>query len=322
MALLSPYRTLRLVPVTSDTICPLHSSHLCHFLSDEEAQWVVTEAETFTVSGGGDWLTDRHAQYATTDFAVEDCPTLRNWWNPRIEETVLPTLAKLYDVARSDLELDDLFIVKYEASEAADAGLGGERGGGGAAAAGGGGERPSRATQDRLANHHDDTLLSFSVLLSDPHRDFEGGGTSFAASDWMKEEQGGEVDFRSVVEEVDAFDESRLIDVVKPAGRGDLFCHCGRLLHGGAAVTRGKRTLLVGFVHVGGGRANREAYMDYLCSMGRLRHAKRLAASPKLRGHMAFSRFADSPVQAAEQAQLEVRVIADSYSYSYYYYYY
>ena len=223
MALLSPYRTLRLVPVTSDTICPLHSSHLCHFLSDEEAQWVVTEAETFTVSGGGDWLTDRHAQYATTDFAVEDCPTLRNWWNPRIEETVLPTLAKLYDVARSDLELDDLFIVKYEASEAADAGLGGGRGGGAGEA---GGERPSRATQDRLANHHDDTLLSFSVLLSDPHRDFEGGGTSFAASDWMKEEQGGEVDFRSVVEEVDAFDESRLIDVVKPAGRGDLFCHC------------------------------------------------------------------------------------------------
>ena len=41
-----------------------------------------------------------------------------------------------------------------------------------------------------------------------------------------------------------------LVDVVRPARQGDLFAHCGRLLHGGAPVTKGKRLLLVGFVHV------------------------------------------------------------------------
>ena len=224
LGVITPYRTLRLVPVTNDAPSPLHSSHLCHFLSAEDAQWVIDEAEAFAGGGSGGggaeegtWLTDRHAQYATTDFAVEDCPSLREWWMPRIRSTVLPTLATLFEVAERDLEVDDLFIVKYEAnddveeattksdrssgSSSSSSSSGGGGGGSGSSGnsgnTGGDGSGDPPRKQDRLKEHYDDTLLSFSVLLSDPAA-FAGGGTSFSASDWVEE---GE-DFRAVVEEV------------------------------------------------------------------------------------------------------------------------
>jgi hypothetical protein len=225
LGVLTPYRTLRLVPVTNDAPSPLHSSHLCHFLSAEDAQWVIDEAEAFAGGGSGGggaeegtWLTDRHAQYATTDFAVDDCPSLREWWMPRIRSTVLPTLATLFEVAERDLEVDDLFIVKYEAnddveeattksdsssgsSSSSSSSSGGGGGGSGSSGnsgnTGGDGSGDPPRKQDRLKEHYDDTLLSFSVLLSDPAA-FAGGGTSFSASDWVEE---GE-DFRAVVEEV------------------------------------------------------------------------------------------------------------------------
>ena len=103
--------------------------------------------------------------------------------------------------------------------------------------------------------------------------------------------------------------------------QGDLFAHCGRLLHGGAPVTKGTRLLLVGFAHVTGGLEQRDAYEEYLVAMGRLRHARRLASTKRLRNHRAFRALADPAFQQAAQAQLEYEYASsalrhDAYSYS------
>ena len=76
------------------------------------------------------------------------------------------------------------------------------------------------AHQDRLPLHRDGNLLSFSILLSEPGIDFAGGGLRFAC-----------------LPEPDI-------------GCGDLTTHCGKLLHEAVAITRGRRFVLVGFVHV------------------------------------------------------------------------
>jgi hypothetical protein len=91
---------------------------MCNWLSPEDAAWMVTEAESFSAKRGG-WSTDRHGQFPTTDFAVEACPTLNRHLQPRLQEQVLPLLAELYGLKAHDLDIDDLFFVKYEAGKQA-----------------------------------------------------------------------------------------------------------------------------------------------------------------------------------------------------------
>mmetsp|Transcript_27276 Transcript_27276/g.60973 ORF Transcript_27276/g.60973 Transcript_27276/m.60973 type:complete len:339 (-) Transcript_27276:53-1069(-) len=269
-AALTPYRSFDLVPTTDDPRSPLHAAHCCTLLSEEEASWVVREAESFAKARGG-WATDRHGQFPTTDFALESCAPLREYFDPLLERTVLPGLAKLYNLGRMDLEVDDLFVVKYEATGA----------------------------QASLAPHYDDTLLSFSVLLSDPKEDFDGGGTRFPAALWG---------VRGEACDNDGVGYQRT-EVLQPDARGDLVAHCGRLTHEGLRVTRGARYLLVGFVNVKRGRCDPEAYAEYLVGMGRLTHARRLArvlgaSSP------AFASRGRDPFQRDARAQLEYQYLA------------
>ena len=73
--------------------------------------------------------------------------------------------------------------------------------------------------QPGLELHRDSQSFSFNVGISD---DFEGGGTRFET----------------------------LGQTVKMDGVGNMLMHCGRMLHGGTAVTAGLRYILVGFVQV------------------------------------------------------------------------
>lgn len=72
--------------------------------------------------------------------------------------------------------------------------------------------------QRDLRVHTDGSVFSFNVLLNEP-TDFDGGGTIFEASGLT----------------------------VKPS-RGTAIGHSGRVRHGGVAISRGERYLLVGFV--------------------------------------------------------------------------
>lgn len=115
---LKPYRTLRLVPQSDDASSPLHAAHICSWLSAEDAAWMVAEAETFAATRGG-WSTDRHGQFPTTDFAVDTCRVLDRFLQPRLRGQVLPLLAELYGLKTHELDIDDLFFVKYEAGKQA-----------------------------------------------------------------------------------------------------------------------------------------------------------------------------------------------------------
>ena len=75
--------------------------------------------------------------------------------------------------------------------------------------------------QHSLPLHRDKYSLSFNVLLSDPSW-FEGGGTRLET----------------------------LGVTVQPEQAGDVFMHCGQMLHGGATVTKGVRYILVAFVEI------------------------------------------------------------------------
>ncbi len=188
----------------------LWSVRVFHLLSATTARLIVHLAETHASAIGG-WRTTRHAHFPTTDFALEaqSCaPTMRaldDLVRPIVNTVVLPTLALHYQCAEV-LTVRDLFLVRYEASTAA------------------------APTQDRLPLHRDGNLLSFSIMLSEPGVDFDGGGLRFVS-----------------VGPRDGFGDRQPIAGV---GCGDLTLHCGKLLHEALRIRRGRRYLIVGFVHV------------------------------------------------------------------------
>jgi len=130
-----------------------------------------------------------------------------------------------------DLEVRDLFIINYEARlslcrkkpcltlRAAQAAEGG---------------------QAALELHRDASLLSFNMLLSDSNT-FTGGGTAFPhlARCSSAGEDSGAPGWGAAVADAGG--------VVRLA-QGDACVHGGGVLHGGCAVTSGRRLLLVGFV--------------------------------------------------------------------------
>jgi hypothetical protein len=128
----------------------------------------------------GGWMTDRHGQFPTLDFAVKSCPVIDDFLEPRLAETVLPSIGALYGIQVQDLTLDDLFVVKYEAHRQIS-GSSVEATPTRARSAHG---MPPRSQQASLDAHYDETLLSFSVLLSNPEKDFKGGGTRFSSVQW------------------------------------------------------------------------------------------------------------------------------------------
>ena len=185
IALLTTYRTII-------------SSNECHQLIQAAEEYVAASAtSTSAAAGEGDderrnstndnrnrnrnednsgtssseWLTERHNYYATTDLSLFSIPEATILWKSKIQDKVLPVVATQYDVPIDDLELVDLFIVKYT---------------------GGGGIDGQQ--QDSLDLHMDGSMISFNVALSeyndnndndkpiindDSNSYYTGGGTFF-----------------------------------------------------------------------------------------------------------------------------------------------
>jgi hypothetical protein len=198
---------------------PLHHIHVVPLLSHDEAKTCLQLATRYA-SHTHCWDRpdfQRHESYATCDFCVDDCDALQGYLG-RIgfQRRIFEDLAARYRVDTNDLEFLDLFCAHYVAKAKPAAGT----------------TDPPTQGMDRLEPHRDGSVLSFTVLLSPPS-DFEGGGTFFdalrdePANDTMCLHEGG---------------------VVRPKLAGDAVLHSGKLLHGADAVTRGSRTVLVGFV--------------------------------------------------------------------------
>lgn len=218
---------------------------------DEDCEWFIDTAKRFVQENG--WLTDRHAQFPTTDFALESCDALYEWFIPKLHSDVMPALAREYGVSEEHLAVNDLFVVRYEGG---DVGVSSDEG-----------ENAHHTRQSSLEKHYDDSLLSFNVLLSRP-TDFTGGGTEFAGPfrDASPNQRGTSF---SPPASTDA------TTTVLPENRGDVVLHCGKFLHGGKQVTSGVRYVLVGFIDVVGPFSQR-AYREYLIGLGRLTQARRL----------------------------------------------
>ena len=92
-----------------------------------------------------EWLTNRHSAFPTTDQSLyEDVDVF-----VLVKERILPRISALYGFNNNDLEILDLFLVKYSA-----------------------------CNQTGLKDHTDGCILSFNILLNE-NSDFSGGGTNF-----------------------------------------------------------------------------------------------------------------------------------------------
>ena len=85
---LTPYQSYTLRPTAEVSPSPLHNAHLCQFLTSDEAEWCVKEAEDHAIASGG-WFTDRHGQFPTTDFALMQCRTLQKFLQPKLQDEVV-----------------------------------------------------------------------------------------------------------------------------------------------------------------------------------------------------------------------------------------
>jgi hypothetical protein len=192
---------------------PLHNIHVRTILSDDEAKACLRISSDFAKATGR-WDrpdSDRHASYATCDFAVEDCTILEDYLE-KIGFTgrIFDELNEVYGVEQEDMSFLDLFCAHYQTKTDCNQG-----------------------SMDRLEPHRDGSILSFSITINDPD-DFEGGGTLFDG-------------LRDVVSTSSVLKNG---GVVRPTRAGDAVFHSGKALHGANAITSGKRTVLVGFVDV------------------------------------------------------------------------
>ena len=206
-------------------------------MSSSQALHAWELAKTYAAATGR-WEkpdSERHASYATCDFAIEDCAELDTYLQEKcqFDQRLFQLVNEKYGIPINALSYLDFFCVNYKSLS--EGGI-----------------------MDRLEAHRDGSLVSFTVLLSPPDN-FEGGGTFFDSLRDLPEQPpylapGG---------------------VIRPTQAGDVTLHCGKLLHGAHPVTRGERTVLVGFVDVAE-EYHRDGALSQACrDWGRMDEAKR-----------------------------------------------
>jgi hypothetical protein len=173
------------------------------------------------------WMLGRHAYHPTTDLPCSVIPSVARWIHSQLRYTILPTLAHLYDFRQSELEVCDLFVVRYTT-----------------------GTGSSIRDQSKLPAHRDGNLLSFNILLSDPNIDFKGGGTHFFSSLSSKNTSSYKAS-SSLQQSHQQRQHCKPYQgsTVQPE-QGDITIHCGKLLHEGAQISQGTRYIIVGFIDV------------------------------------------------------------------------
>ena len=278
---LQPHTSLWLPNQKGYERSPIWGVHLFKLFDTATCQSLIDIAEAHASTHG--WTTGRHKHFPTTDIAVsaQNAPDIHKLVQPHVDNVVLPTLAEHFGRfdARRELSITDMFLVKYEAKTAAAEQTAVDAKQQQTA------PPPPQQQQDRLAFHRDGSLLSFSILLSDPS-DFDGGGLKFhslgppcdacdtkpckgetcaacigaaaaaaaVASSSSSAADAAALAYNAAVAEAESRMCNRCLGTGRGAipncGRGDLTAHCGKLLHEGSRVTRGVRYILVGFIRV------------------------------------------------------------------------
>ena len=201
----------------------LHHLYVRSLLSDDEVGMALRLAIDYAESNGRFDNPDeeRHVNYATCDFPVDECDELESFLESAdFHKRLFGQFSDLYGVEASDLSFNDLFVAYYRAKPDGDAD-----------------SKPENDNiMDRLELHRDGSLFSFSLLLNHPD-EFEGGGTFYDA---LRDEKPSDHD-HGILHDGGA---------IRPKRAGDAVLHCGKILHGADVVTSGRRVVLVGFVDV------------------------------------------------------------------------
>ena len=221
--------------------------HACHLLttfwSAERCAALLRDAHAAASLHG--WTKARHRHYATTDVPLWRVSSSHAWVRAAVDAELLPALGAAYGILPSRLALREAFVVLYDHEEA----------------------------QRSLALHKDGTLLACTVLLNED-ADFDGGGTCFGAPTplltWSSQArsragwaevtaaQGLAAGAAALAAEragrglsapaLAAMCTSATLVSCVGSGRGDVLLQCGQHKHGGAPITRGRRSILVCFV--------------------------------------------------------------------------
>jgi len=156
--------------------------------SPDICRWIINECEIFAAINEG-WTIKRHNNYPTTDLPIQLVKPIFNYIYESFK-TISDLILKSYCLEGKNITLNfkDVFVVKYEFNK-----------------------------QNYLDLHHDDSFLSFQILLNENSL-FEGGGTYFDDG------------------------------LIMYPNQGDLVIHSSRIKHSGLPITKGIRYLLVGFI--------------------------------------------------------------------------
>jgi len=211
-------------------VSELHKIHVIPCLTKDEAKTAYEIAkkyaddnQSWTQSSG-----QHNSNYDTVHFNVEDCHELSTYLQNQeinFDQRIKLHLSELFGINPDFMSYLDFFCAHYEANDRFGI---------------------DNMTMDHLPLHRDETLLSFTVLLSDPNEDFEGGGTNF---DCLRNAV-----YEGAIDDVKKSSDIVYLDTdtgaIRPKQRGYGTLHSGKLLHGADHITSGTRCVLVGFVDV------------------------------------------------------------------------
>ena len=108
---------------------------------------IIQEAEDYAKMYG--WTTTRHDHYPTTDNEINKEWNTYNYINNAIHNRVFKEIERLYNVRKSELGINEIFVAKYH---------------------------NAKNHQSKLEAHVDGSEFSFVLALND---EFDGGGTQF-----------------------------------------------------------------------------------------------------------------------------------------------
>ena len=239
-----PYRNPDKTGTTYAYPSLLHNIHVTNVLSPAQVRHCLTLAQQHAQTTKC-WDTPdhhRHASYATCDFPIDACVPLQQYLDDdtvQFDTRIFQILQTFFQIPNDQMYYIDLFCAQYQATASAETTA----------------TTTTSNSMDRLGLHRDGSLLSFTITLSEPNRDFTGGGTYFDALQNV-----------TTIIDTDTFHTDRTMlqtatldqvfhttheyGVVRPQTSGDGVFHCGKLLHGGYPITSGTRIVLVGFVDV------------------------------------------------------------------------
>ena len=182
-------------------------------LTREECNNVIRNAEQFfQQTNSGTWTRQKSGQYEVSGFDIYEIPTVKEWFIRTAEEKLLPLLQQTFrdfcGDSTTDICIDNAYLFKYTPD-----------------------------TGRRTDIHTDSGCLSFTIALSSPVSDYDGGGTWFHGL----QQQNDPIGSSSSDENLARGDNVLSMDI------GQITIRPGGVKHCGYAVTRGTRYIIGGF---------------------------------------------------------------------------